>query len=65
MIAVAADESVKLGYNGFIHGKAANYKLLEYYIDEFGATPTGYGYGFYIDETAANKILGEYTWKEA
>lgn len=62
IFAVAASESVKLGYGGFFHAKAANGSLLAYYIKEFGAKPTGNGYGFYVDEASAQKLLEEYTW---
>ena len=64
LFAIAVDESMRLGYNGFIYGKAANRALLEYYVEEFGAVPFSRGYEFYIDEDAASKILSMYTWEK-
>lgn len=64
LFAIAAKRSVELGYNGFIHGKADTSRVLQHYMKEFGATPTGFeeGLGFFIDEAEAHKLLRKYTW---
>lgn len=63
LFALMAAESKKLGFDGFVQGKAANERLLQHYIDEFGAQPLG-GYEFYINEQAANALLEKYNWEE-
>ncbi len=63
LFALMAAESKKLGFDGFVQGKAANERLLQHYIDEFGAQPLG-GYEFYINEQSANALLEKYNWEE-
>ena len=55
---------MELGHGGFMHGVAANSRLLKHYMDTIGAKPTGAGngYGLYIDEKAAARLLEKYSW---
>lgn len=68
LFAIAADKSVKWGYEGAIHGFAANQQLLEHYINVFHANYLGmlHQYQFFIDEDAAKKLLEvyHYEWNE-
>lgn len=67
LFAVAAEKSVDWGYNGVIHGFAANQDLLEYYQSELHAQYLGmlHVYQFLIDEIDASKLMEvyDYEWK--
>lgn len=68
LFAIAADKSIQWGYEGAIHGFAANQELLEHYIDVFHAEYLGmlHQYQFFIDEEQAKKLLEvyHYEWNE-
>ncbi len=65
LFAIAADKSIQWGYDGAIHGFAANQKLLEHYINVFGAEYLGmlHQYQFFIDEIQAGKLLEVYHYE--
>lgn len=65
LFAIAAQTSIDLGYGGYMHGFAANKKVLEHYIDKLGATYLGmlHPYHFAIDEKAAKKLLEVYSYE--
>lgn len=65
LFAIAAQKSVDYGFNGFIHGFAANKELLEHYINVFNAELIGmlHPYQFAIDETNAAKIMEVYDYE--
>lgn len=69
LFAIAADKSISWGYDGVIHGFAANSKLLEHYIKVFKAEYLGmlHQYQFFINEKSANDLLEvyKYEWYEA
>lgn len=69
LFAIAADKSMQWGYEGTLHGFAANEKLLNHYIDAFHAEYLGmlHRYHFMIDEDNAKKLLEvyRYEWNEA
>lgn len=64
LFAIAAQESMNLGYNGFVYGMASNARVLQHYIDEFKAQPIGSSYRFFLDEAAAEELLRKYTWEK-
>lgn len=68
LFAIAADKSIQWGYEGAIHGFAANQELLEHYIAVFHAEYLGmlHQYQFFIDEVQAKKLLEvyHYEWNE-
>lgn len=65
LFAIAANESFKRGYNGFLFLDAKNIELVTYYQEKFGATLLGmpHPYRMFIDEENANKLLEIYTLK--
>lgn len=63
LFAIAAKASIECGYDGFVESKAANSRLLEHYVNEFGAIPLG-GYRFCLDDIAAKELLEKYNWRE-
>lgn len=65
LFAIAADKSRQWGYDGAMHGFAANEELLKHYIDKFGAEYLGmlHQYQFFIDEAAAKKLLEVYSYE--
>lgn len=65
LFAIAADISMKLGYEGAIHGFAGNEELLMHYIETFNAEYLGllHQFQFFIDEQAAKKLLEVYTYE--
>ena len=69
LFAIAADKSIEWGYEGAVHGFAANSDLLKHYIDVFHAEYLGmlHKYQFFIDEEQAKKLLEvyHYEWNEA
>jgi phosphatidylethanolamine-binding protein (PEBP) family uncharacterized protein len=68
LFAIAADKSIQWGYEGAMHGFAADQKLLEHYIDVFHAEYLGmlHQYQFFVDEVQAKKLLEvyQYEWNE-
>ena len=69
LFAIAADKSIQWGYEGVMHGFAANEDLLEHYIKSFGAEYLGmlHQYQFLIEENKARELLEvyQYEWNEA
>ena len=69
LFAIAADKSIEWGYEGAIHGFAANENLLKHYMNVFHAEYLGmlHQYQFFIDEEQAKKLLEvyHYEWNEA
>ena len=67
-VAIAADKSIEWGYEGAIHGFAANEELLRHYMDVFHAEYLGmlHQYQFFIDEEQAKNLLEvyHYEWNE-
>lgn len=65
LFAIAADKSMQWGYDGAMHGFAANADLLKHYIEKFGAEYLGmlHVYQFFIDEIAARKLLEVYSYE--
>lgn len=63
LFAIAAMESNKAGYGGFIYFEAKNMELVHHYHDKFGAVLIGipHEYSMIIDETAAQELLAAYT----
>lgn len=68
LFAIAADKSIEWGYEGAMHGYAANEDLLQHYIKQFNAEYLGmlHQYQFFIDEDNAKKLLEvyNYEWNE-
>ncbi len=68
LFAIAADKSIEWGYEGAIHGFAANEELLRHYMDVFHAEYLGmlHQYQFFIDEEQAKNLLEvyRYEWNE-
>ena len=68
LFAIAADKSIEWGYEGAIHGFAANEELLQHYINVFHAEYLGmlHQYQFFIDEEQAKNLLEvyHYEWNE-
>ena len=68
LFAIAADKSIQWGYEGAVHGFAANQELLEHYIKVFHAEYLGmlHQYQFFVDEQEARKLLEvyHYEWNE-
>lgn len=68
LFAIVADKSIEWGYEGAMHGFAADQKLLEHYIHIFHAEYLGmlHQYQFFIDEEQAKKLLEvyHYEWNE-
>ena len=68
LFAIAADKSIQWGYEGAVHGFAANEELLNHYIKVFKAEYLGmlHQYQFFIDETMAKELLEvyHYEWNE-
>lgn len=63
LFAIAAKASIECGYDGFVESKVANSRLLEHYVNEFGAIPLG-GYRFCLDDIAAKELLEKCNWRE-
>lgn len=65
LFAIAVEQSVKLGYGGFVFMDAKSDELVLHYTQTLGATLLGmpHQYRMFIDEEAANKLLEIYTLK--
>lgn len=63
LFAIAIEQSVKYGYEGFIYFEAKNTSLIKHYEESFGAIFLGIGhpYRMIIDEEAAKSLLARYT----
>ena len=68
LFAIAADKSIGWGYDGAIHGFAADEELFPHYIHVFHADYLGmlHHYQLFIDEEYARKLLEvyHYEWNE-
>lgn len=68
LFAIAADKSIEWGYEGAMHGFAANEELLNHYLEVFHAEYLGmlHQYQFFIDEKQAKELLEvyHYEWNE-
>lgn len=66
LIAKAAEESVKAGYGGHLHGIANTSKTLKYYTEKWGAKPipSNSMYGFEINEKSALELIKKYGLKK-
>ena len=65
LFAIAADKSIEWGWDGFVHGYAANEELLQHYMERFNATYIGrlHKFQFYIDEEESRKLLEVYNYE--
>jgi hypothetical protein len=65
LFAVAADISEQWGYNGEMHGFAANADLCKHYIETFGAEYVGqlHKYQIYINKEQAGIIRETYSYE--
>lgn len=69
LFAIAVEKSIEWGYEGIVHGFAANERLLKHYINVLNAEYLGmlHQYQFMINEEQAKKLLEvyHYEWNEA
>lgn len=65
LFAIAAQKSLEYGFNGYIHGFAANKVLLDHYLNVFDGEFIGvlHPYQFAIDESSAAKIMEVYDYE--
>lgn len=65
LFAIAVDKSLQWGYEGVVHGFAANMKLVEHYKSKFGAFHLGrlHQYQVVIFQEEAKKLLEVYTYE--
>lgn len=65
LVAAAIKESVMNGNGGCVYGYAADQRLLEHFIKNFGAAhyPFSHPYQFVIEGKAAQKVLDIYTFE--
>lgn len=67
LFALACEKSIEWGYDGAVHGFAANEKLLEHYVEKLHAELLCmlHQYQFFIDEIHAQELLEvyNYEWK--
>ena len=63
LFAIAAQESKKQGFGGFLFLDAKNIELVKYYQEQLGAMWIGgpHQYRMFIDEQAAQVLLNKYT----
>lgn len=66
LFAIAAQQSMELGYDGFLFMDAKNLDLVKHYQLALGAVFLGmpHPYRMFIDEVAAKKLLTTYSLKE-
>lgn len=64
LFAIAAQKSLKYGFDGFMYGFAANQNLLRHYAQVFNSEVIGilHPYQFAIDEENARKIMEAYDY---
>jgi len=68
LFAIAGNRSAKLGYGGLVYGEAIDQKIMDHYIQNYGAEFFPYGiphhpYRIVIDTKAMDKIREEYTYE--
>ena len=65
LFAIAVDKAMQWGYDGVVHGFAANQKLVEHYVKVFGAFHLGrlHQYQIVIFPDEAKKLLEVYTYE--
>ena len=66
VLAIAAELSLKNGYEGYIYGEAINQDVYRYYIDVFQATPIPTGmkpFRFAIEGKKAQKLMEVYNYE--
>lgn len=65
LFAIAAEKSMEWGYEGAMHGFAANKKLLNHYIEKLGAVHLGmlHEYQIFINEKKARELKEVYTYE--
>ena len=66
LFAIAAELSVKHGYDGYIFGEASNEKVLRYYIEDFRAfqlSTIANPYQFMIEGENAQKLMEVYNYE--
>ncbi|MBR4707915.1 MAG: hypothetical protein IKP29_07665 [Pseudobutyrivibrio sp.] len=67
LMAIAAEKSIEMGYEGAAYGYAANAKLAKYYVEKFKGTllPIEHPYEVFYSEDAMKKLLEmyNYEWK--
>lgn len=65
LLAIAAEQSIKSGFGGFMYGFAENARLEKHYAETYGAVHFGalHPYHFVISEQAALQILERYNYK--
>ena len=69
LFAIAAELSVKAGYDGFVVAEAMDQELFDYYITEFGALPLppiNNPFRFMISDSMSSRIreVYEYEWTD-
>lgn len=66
LFAIAANESKRRGYGGFVFMDAKNIELVEHYREALGAVLLGrpHPYRMFIDEESAEHLLKIYTFEE-
>lgn len=69
LFAIATDKSKEFGYDGYVHGFAANEVLLNHYIETFHAEYIGirHPFQFMIDDISAKELreVYDYEWTDA
>ena len=67
MFAIAVDKSMQWGYDGAVFGFAANKKLVEHYVEVFGAYNIGILHEFQIviEGEASRKLMEVYSYEWA
>ena len=68
LFAIAGNRSVKLGYEGLVYGEAMDQKIMEHYINNYGAEFCPYGvpkhpYRIVVAPEAMKRITEEYTYE--
>ncbi|MBE6015891.1 MAG: hypothetical protein E7241_11125 [Lachnospiraceae bacterium] len=66
LLAIAAELSVRHGYDGFIYGEAADKELFDYYCDRFGALylpPIDNPYRFMLSDVATARLREVYSYE--
>lgn len=65
LFAIAAEKSIEWGYEGAVHGFAANKELEDHYIEKFGAEHLGmlHQYQIFISEESAKELLEVYHYE--
>ena len=65
LFAIAADKSIQWGYDGAMHGFAANQELLKHYLEVFHAEFLGmlHRYQFFGNEIEAKRLLEVYNYE--